>query len=487
MPSRSVPIETVFQCCIRDTAAALRTLRRELGADTTGARLLDAVLAQCDGDTSRADRLLRGAWQTCEDEDRQYVADIWLPILLSFQRFEEADTVLADPRIDANAARFAAFRSVAAAASGDIERSRDIATLIESELADEVDGIMRARVHARLALAAFYRSESEETLRHADSAVALARRHGAHRTAAIALSVAYVTHVTLTGDTTAALRSARDIAAEAAIVGDRSVRAVGLIATYELAVELADDDAAREAREQLRAEPLPEQYLERFASRVADAMMQAANGDYPAARNVFVVLSDEAGRSAGERALCRSLASLCNVAVGDDAAARKLSRRAISSSTRPPLGLSAYELRYRRLARAIACAACLLVGDAVRADRRADAALLRDDPDVAGLVAAGRGTAAVSLSPKVRGYARLIEAVHRLVASREGTGPLTATEVQVLQQIDMGRNAPEIALAMGRSPYTIRTHVRNAVEKLHARGRLDALARARRLGLLQNP
>ena len=123
----------------------------------------------------------------------------------------------------------------------------------------------------------------------------------------------------------------------------------------------------------LRAEPLPEQYRERFASRVADAITQAANADYAAARNVFVVLSDEDGRSQGERSLCRALAALCNVAVGDDDAARTLSRRAIGASARPPSGLPVYELRYRRLARAIACATCALLGDTVRADRRADA------------------------------------------------------------------------------------------------------------------
>jgi DNA-binding CsgD family transcriptional regulator len=215
-------------------------------------------------------------------------------------------------------------------------------------------------------------------------------------------------------------------------------------------------------------------------------MTQAANADYASARNVFVVLGDEDGRSPGERSLCRALAALCNVAVGDHDAARMLSRRAIGASARPASGLSAPELRYRRLGRAIACAACTLIGDTVRADRRADASLLRHDPDIAGLVGAGRGVPAASLSPKVRGYARLIESVHARLALRPGTGPLTTTELEILRQIDAGHNAPQIAAALGRSPYTVRTHVRNAIEKLQARGRLDALSRARKMGLLQD-
>jgi DNA-binding NarL/FixJ family response regulator len=102
------------------------------------------------------------------------------------------------------------------------------------------------------------------------------------------------------------------------------------------------------------------------------------------------------------------------------------------------------------------------------------------------LVGAGRGVPAASLSPKVRGYARLIESVHARLALRPGTGPLTTTELEILRQIDAGHNAPQIAAALGRSPYTIRTHVRNAIEKLQARGRLDALSRARKMGLLQD-
>jgi len=93
---------------------------------------------------------------------------------------------------------------------------------------------------------------------------------------------------------------------------------------------------------------------------------------------------------------------------------------------------------------------------------------------------------AASLSPKVRGYARLIESVHARLTQRPGSGPLTTTELEIFRQIDAGRNAPQIAEALGRSPYTIRTHVRNAIEKLQARGRLDALARARKMGLLQD-
>jgi len=485
MPAHSpVGLDSVVNACTRGTAGELVALRARLKTGSTGALLADAVIAHCDGDVARADRILRGAWHGCAGVACAPVAEAWLPILISLNRVDEAEDVLADDRIDTVEARFAAFRCWIAAARGDAGGSRELAADAEGGLADEVDPTVRARVHQRLALAAYLRAEPEGALRHAAAAVALARSNRAYRTAATAHSVAYATHA-ITGDMLSALRSAREMVADAMLAGDRSYRAFGLVAAYELQVELADDDGVAATLELLRETPLPEQYAERFSGRVADATMQATHGDYAAARNVFVVLADEDGRSPGQRALCRSLAALCNVAVGDEDAARKLSRRAIGGSARPPAGLLAHELRYRRLARAIGCATCLLLGDAVRADRRADAMLLRADADIAGLVGAGRGVKASAIAPSVRGYARLIEAVYVKRSAVAGAGPLTATEVEIFRQLDAGFNAPQIAAALGRSPYTIRTHVRNAIEKLHARGRLDALARARRLGLLQ--
>ncbi|MBV8748240.1 MAG: response regulator transcription factor, partial [Candidatus Eremiobacteraeota bacterium] len=48
-----------------------------------------------------------------------------------------------------------------------------------------------------------------------------------------------------------------------------------------------------------------------------------------------------------------------------------------------------------------------------------------------------------------------------------------------------GKNAPMIARESGRSVHTIRTHTSAIVSKLGARGRGDALARARKLGLIE--
>jgi DNA-binding CsgD family transcriptional regulator len=61
---------------------------------------------------------------------------------------------------------------------------------------------------------------------------------------------------------------------------------------------------------------------------------------------------------------------------------------------------------------------------------------------------------------------------------------LTETEIEILRLLAAGHNATEVARLMDRSLHTVRTHIRNAAGKLEAHGRLDLLARARRLGVL---
>jgi ATP/maltotriose-dependent transcriptional regulator MalT len=55
----------------------------------------------------------------------------------------------------------------------------------------------------------------------------------------------------------------------------------------------------------------------------------------------------------------------------------------------------------------------------------------------------------------------------------------------VLQQLAAGRSNKEIAAALHVSPNTVKTHVARLFEKLGARRRTEAIARARALGLLR--
>ncbi|GAO74349.1 two component LuxR family transcriptional regulator [Meiothermus ruber H328] len=61
---------------------------------------------------------------------------------------------------------------------------------------------------------------------------------------------------------------------------------------------------------------------------------------------------------------------------------------------------------------------------------------------------------------------------------------LTAREQEVLQWMAQGLSTKEIARQMHISPETVKDHLLRLYEKLEARNRVEALERARSLGLL---
>jgi DNA-binding CsgD family transcriptional regulator len=61
---------------------------------------------------------------------------------------------------------------------------------------------------------------------------------------------------------------------------------------------------------------------------------------------------------------------------------------------------------------------------------------------------------------------------------------LTAREREVLTTLAEGKRTSRIAEELGMSVHTVRNHLGRLFKKLHAHGRLEAVAAARRLGLI---
>ncbi len=223
---------------------------------------------------------------------------------------------------------------------------------------------------------------------------------------------------------------------------------------------------------------------EPFASTVDEVLQLGWQGQFTAARDLLVALTNAPAASTGERALRRALLALVSAGLDDVAAARRLARQAISDSTRPRETTPADELRRLRLARALAANTSVLVGGITRGRRAAQARWLARDRASAWLVAARVESPWQAAPPEVQRYARFVAAVHERHAARTRTGPLTSSERQILHHLATGATAGRVAALLGRSPHTVNTHRRNAYAKLKARGRADALAKARALGLL---
>jgi len=68
------------------------------------------------------------------------------------------------------------------------------------------------------------------------------------------------------------------------------------------------------------------------------------------------------------------------------------------------------------------------------------------------------------------------------IAFSTANGALTPREREILQMLVDGMNAPQIAEALVLSPATIRTHVQNAMARLGAKTRIDAISRALKRG-----
>lgn len=138
----------------------------------------------------------------------------------------------------------------------------------------------------------------------------------------------------------------------------------------------------------------------------------------------------------------------------------------------------------------------LLIGFGLQRDPAAGVAAMNDDqmlrawPKPEGVPVKDTDEAGL-----IHGTARAVAGEHAERGGPQYDGPeqlaeklhehgLTRREYEILRQVAMGKTNPEIAEALGLARNTVKTYLQRALEKLHARNRVEALARASQFGIL---
>ncbi|MEA2786730.1 MAG: hypothetical protein QOF71_2834 [Candidatus Eremiobacteraeota bacterium] len=445
--------------------------------------LLDAIIAQYDGDVDGAVRILRRRLRALSGADAGAVADTLAPILV-MRHDNESVLSLADVLAAAGwIASAQAFRALAAADAGDRAAARKYAAAAERALTDEGDDVIRFRVLQRLARTAYYLDEHERAVDLALASAQLCSSLQAWRAAAAGYSIAYSFHHDVTGDAEEADRYARLWHAAAAKTQDDSFVHAALAAEYELAVQFADAARIASLERVIRARLLPQQYAERFPLALSHAVVRGFS-DLTAMRTLLQVARDTPGRSRGEWALCTALIAVAEAAAADAGAARSSLRAAITRLGRARPADPAYERRYRRLARAAVAVACVLLGDDVRATRTVAAQESRNGEGEDRLPALMRSNALDKSPRALRGIGRVFAHAFTLRRGLEPPAGLTSAEVEVLHLLGRGWTAGRIAQETQRSVNTVYNHTRSILGKLDASRSAEAVAIARERGLL---
>jgi DNA-binding CsgD family transcriptional regulator/tetratricopeptide (TPR) repeat protein len=460
---------------------ALACLRRD---DRVSRLLLEGILAQYQGEAARTIELLRRAFRRAEDADKPYIADLLAPLLAARHATAAYEEIVGALTEETRARpSMCALEAMRAALEADQAASQSAGCLARERL-DECQPLERARTLQRLAHAAYYRGDFVEALDSASESAGIFERIGAYRSASGAYSIVYAVHYSATGDFAEALRVAGCMTALARRSNDASYEMASLVAEYELAAELAEDTRFFDLQRTIRARPLPEQYAERFARGIADALSFGWAGDFDALRANAAILVDQIAPTRRQRAFCHALRSLAETALGEREEAMRASRKALELASLPQSRELAAEGRYSRLARGLAAATCLLIGDKVRGYRALAARGLRDSSEVRSLLAVAEGTNWHDAYPSVRGYARVVALVRERVVSSQRPSNLTPTELSVLALLADGMSAPQIARATSRSVHTIHAHTRGIIAKLGVSGRVAAISQARKSGLI---
>ena len=467
-----------------------REIESELSRFSASERLRDPLAlalrglsAIVSGDARGGSAVLRRAFERSEGAARIALADLLAPQLISQGALDEALHVLdiaGEPHGDFRPAH-AALRAIIAAQRGEDRRSAALAesALEPARTADEP--LITARSVQRIGLAAFYRDDFVEAEERSLEAARAFERADALGPATTAYTVLYAIAYGHLNDAMMARIYAERIATLAQRDGNHQMHVHGLVAQIELAAESGDERRLGSVRGRLLAMPHSEQFRERFSYVLATAIDHIWNRRFDSAR---AMLSRELERDQpvpADHLLAEALLSLLDAARWDIESTRRRSQRVINRTAQHPPHEPLYERHRRRVARVLAASAGLLTGDIARSRRALGSEY---DPDGVFVATTLEGGADVQRFPLLlRGFARILNIVAEAASAAQPQAHLTATELKILRALPSSASVNDMAHHFHNSPRTIERHLTNIYAKLQAKNRIEAIRRARSLGI----
>ena len=428
--------------------------------------------------------LLKRAVAHSEGRVRQYLLELLIPVLMSTHHMDGAQEALdaTDDSAPELAPAFNASRAIVAARQGNDAASVWFAqeALAQGRAVD--NPMIVGRVLSRVAGAAFYREDFDEAQDRALEAARWYERLESHRNAAAAYSILYVIAHDHIDDPDVARFYARRMTISAHLAEDVSLENRGILAQLDIAAEAGDERRVASLRGRLTANPLNQQYSrERFVYTIADVLTNGSAGRFDAVRTVLTSVRNSESISLPERALCDALLAVVALSTWHIDLSRRLARRTISETSERSGKESLFDARRRRIARIVAAAVCIVLGDTVRGRRALSRSI--DPEQLFASIVDANGMNEERTPPLMRGYAKFLnEACRRGNRVRPSHG-LTEAELEILKVLPDGTTLATIASSLGKSRKTVERQVGNIYAKLHVANRAQAVRRARDLGI----
>ncbi len=479
---------------------AIRALPSGKVLQLPGVLAVRAALEDAHGRVDQAEKWYASVLQHADSEDSTFIVAVaWRYGLLLFQQ----------GRLDALEI-LEAFRARGDLSSGDRahilgtlgmtyalanEQSKAAGALAEAmELAEFADDAVRARTYGRAATAAFYAGDEAAIEQYTREATRLAIECGEFSLAA-RLFFSLASQHWFAGRIPVASWYATQVASNAEKAGDPQLRALGLRTLMLIEAERGNAERIAELEQEL-SQLSYRGHVALAAWLIARAMSLGWSKKFAEAQALLSGIPDR-DLTPYQQRNCYALLAVVAAAAGNRRASTEALAaydRAVERDTDPRTVFG----RIRALGERLTVLANLLIGRNVQAQRLLRSArgncedLGQFDATLGSLLlrepeGAESGLREMRLAGQT-GYAKLIDAVAAplLAGGSElhEDEALTSAEAEVLRAMSRGLSNQAIADEQGRGLNTVRTHVASVLRKLHVASRGEAVAAARRKGLV---